>query len=362
MRKFLVILTSVFLLIAVPATAYFLGQQQDIRKKAAPATTLALSPASVTKKVDDVFSIEVIIDTGENQVVAAELHFLFDQTKLEAQTITNGPLFPNILASGTIEQGTASITVGVADAKQPVRGAGTVAVIRLKALAKTESPTSIKLASNTFVGGLGEGAINVLVGTTPATATVTQQQAPSTPSPSPILTPTSSPPLQASGSPLRPSLTPTPFSTDSAQASPSGSPAINLAIVSPTQDATATEDKPVIRGKATPGAIITLTIYSTPRTVTVTADINGNWVYTPDTALESGPHNIVASVTDQSGQTETATSAFIVASSGRQAGGATESAIPVSGTVEVTILLVLIASIFVVIGIFLPTFLLKSHT
>ncbi|MBI4066253.1 hypothetical protein HY411_00910 [Candidatus Gottesmanbacteria bacterium] len=363
MKKLLVILTSVFLLIAVPATAYFLGQQQDIRKKAAPATTLALSPASVTKKVDDVFSLEVIIDTGENQVVAAELHVVLDQTKLEAQTITNGPLFPNILTSGTIEQGTASITVGVADAKQPVRGTGTVAVIRLKALAKTDSPTSIKLASNTFVGGLGEGAINVLVGTTPATATITEQQAPSTPSPSPILTPKSSPAPQASGSGLTPSLTPTPTSTDSAQASPSAAPAVNLAIISPTQDTTATGDKPVIRGTAAPGATITLTIYSTPRTVTVTADASGNWAYTPDTALESGPHNIVASVTNQSGQTQTATSAFIIATSGRQAGSsATESAIPVSGTIEVTILFILIGSVFVVMGIFLPSFALKSDT
>lgn len=361
MKKILVILTSVILLVAVPATVYFLGQQQELRKKAAPATTLALSPASITKKVNDVFSLEVIIDTGENQVVAAELHVNFDPTKLEVQTITNGPLFPNILTSGTVEQGTASITVGVADAKQPVKGKGTVAVIRVKGLAKTESPTSIKLGSNTFVGSLGEGATSVLVGTTPATATITESQAAATPSPTPTRKAASTPSPKTSGSTpspddaLTPSLTPTPTSTDSVHASPSATPLVNLAILSPSQDSTATEDRPVIRGKAAPGLTVTITIYSTPQTVTVTANDDGDWVYTPDTPLESGPHNIVASVTDQNGQTQTATSAFIVAASQRQVGGsATENAVPVSGTVETTMLFLLVGTLFILMGVLLP--------
>lgn len=325
MKKVVTMIAGLLVIGILPAAIYLVNTRQDIRKKAAPATTLAITPASLAKKIDDTFSMEVVIDTGENQVVAAELHLSYDPTKLEAQTITNGPLFPNILASGTIEGGAASITVGAADAKQPVKGKSTVAVVRFKAIAKTDSPTSIKLSPNTFVGGLGEGAVNVLVGTTPATVTITETQAQTTPSPTPTLTPAASPTPQAVGS----------------------TPSASLTIVSPTNESTATDDKPAIRGKAAPGATVTITIYSTPRTVTVIADETGNWSYTPDTALDAGPHNIVASVTDQNGNTQTATSAFVVASS-------TESAIPVSGTVETTLLLFLVGSIMLSVGILLP--------
>lgn len=323
MKKLWLFIVSLLLIGILPAAIYLVGQSQEIRNKAAPATTLSIIPAISSKKTDDIFSIEITIDTGENQVVASELHLSYDPTKLEAQTITNGPLFPNILASGTIEGGAASITVGAADAKQPVKGTSTVAVVRFKAIAKTDSPTAIKLAPNTFVGGLGEGAVNVLVGTTPATVTITEAEVQATPSPTP-----------------------------SAQTSPTATLSASLTIISPTKDSTATQEQPTIKGKATPGATITVTVYSTPHTVTVTADGNGNWSYTPNTALEAGPHNIVASVTDQNGNTQTATSAFVVASSGTAIGGATESAIPVSGTVETTLLLLFLGSAFIIIGYF----------
>lgn len=338
MKKLWIIIVTLFLLGAIPATILLVGQRQEIRKKAAPATTLAVIPATSAKKVGDTFSIEITIDTGENQVVAAELHLSYDPTKLEAQTITNGPLFPNILTSGAVEAGAASITVGAADARQPVKGTGTVAVVRFKAIAKTESPTAVKLASNTFVGGLGEGAVNVLVGTTPATVTITEQQLQTTPSPT----------LQPAGG-LTPTLTPTPTSSASALTPPPVTPSASLTIVSPTKEGTA-DDKPVIRGKAAPGATITITIYSTPQTATVTADANGNWSYAPDTALESGPHNIVVSATGQTGVTETATSAFVVASS---------TPIPVSGNIEMTLVLLLIGGLFMGIGIIRPSFLSK---
>lgn len=329
MKKVFVILAGLLLIGILPVGIYLVGQRQELKSKAAPATTLAVTPATVAKKAGDTFTMEITIDTGENQVVAAELHVTFDPTKLEAQSINNGTLFTNILASGTVESGAASITVGAANAKEPVKGAGTVAIIRFKAAAKTDSPTAVKLAQNTFVGGLGEGAVNVLVGTTPATVTITEDVQTASPTPTPTVA------------------LPQPQKATESATSPAATPSASLAIVSPTNDSSATSDKPTIRGKAAPGATVTLTIYSTPRTATVTTDANGNWSYTPNTPLASGPHNVVASVTNPSGQTQTATSAFVVASS-------TESAIPVSGTVETTLLLLLIGTIFIVMGLYWP--------
>lgn len=349
MKKTLTIIIGILIIGILPTGMYLVNMRQDIRNRAAPATTLAITPAAIVKKVGDTFTMEVTIDTGENQVVAAELHINFDPTKLEAQTVNNGSLFGNILASGTVESGAASITVGAASSKEPVKGAGSVAIIRFTAIAKTDSPTAVKLASNTFVGGLGEGANNVLVGTTPATVTITEDVKAAAPPAEQDLAPQGTPAPEPTATPPATTPTPelTPASDESAQTPTFATPSASLAITSPTNESAATGDTPTILGKAAPGATVTLTIYSSPRTVTVIADSDGNWSYTPDTPLESGPHNVVASVTDQSGQTQTATSAFVVASS-------TESAIPVSGTVETTLLFIIVGIAFIVAGIVIP--------
>lgn len=314
-KKIFAIASILLILIAIPVTVLLVRQQQELRKKAAPATTLAFVPATVSKKVGETFSLDVTIDTGENQVVAAELHVVYDPAKLEAQTITNSSLFPNILTSGTVERGAASITVGAASATKPITGTGTIAVVRLKALEKTDTPVTVRLAPNTFVGGIGEGATNVLVGTSPATVTVTGE-----------------------GLATVPTATPTPILT----VTPSASPSANLTISTPAGGSAVTTATPTIRGKAAPGATVTIAIYSTPQTVTVTADANGNWSYTPTAPLTSGSHNVVASTTD-GGQTKTATTSFVVAAGGSSP--ATPSAtvaptaqpIPQSGTVSWTL-------------------------
>lgn len=351
MKKILQLATGMLLLVAIPVTIFVAGQRQEIRKKAAPATTMAIAPPTVSKKVGEVFTMEITIDTGENQVVAAEIHISFDQAKLEAQTITNGSLFPNILASGTVQPGGASITVGAADAKQPVRGTGTIATLKFLAKENADSPTSIKLGSNSFVGGLGEGATNVLAGTTPASVTITKDRAQNTPTP-----PAKQDPAPQGTSMPTPTITAL-QATTSGQISqtPTPTPALSvktLKIMSPVSEDSATTDKPVIQGVASPGSTVTVTVYSTPQTMTVTADANGNWSLTPQASLETGPHNVVASVTDQNGQTQTATTAFVVAST--NAIGGSESVIPVSGTTEMTLLLIIFGFTFIIMGIVIP--------
>ncbi|HEX5448086.1 MAG TPA: carboxypeptidase-like regulatory domain-containing protein, partial [Candidatus Saccharimonadales bacterium] len=65
-------------------------------------------------------------------------------------------------------------------------------------------------------------------------------------------------------------------------------------------DATPTIDQNqplVLSGKTVPNGIVTLTIHSTPKTVTTTADKNGNWTYSVS-GLAPGNHTIQASVKD----------------------------------------------------------------
>ena len=62
----------------------------------------------------------------------------------------------------------------------------------------------------------------------------------------------------------------------------------------------------VLSGKTVPFGVVTLTIHSTPQTVTTNADKDGNWSYTV-TGLDSGDHTVQAAVKDPAtGQTSPA--------------------------------------------------------
>ncbi len=353
MKKAFLFVFIGLILLAIPATVFLVGKNQELRKRAAPATTLSFSPAKTSVKVGETFQLDVQVNTADNQVVAAELHILFDPEFLEAQTITNGALAPTILTSGTVEGGTASITVGAASAAAPISGRGSLAVIRFKALKASPSAVSIRFASNTFLGALGESAQNVLVGSTGATVTIlnadgtralvelgedheeSSKSATLTPTPTQVLTPV-----------------PTSFSdsegTQSAQASASA-----LIILSPEKNESFTTGYPTFAGTAPPGSTVTLTIYSAPQTVVVTVDEDGTWTYTPTNELSAGPHTVVATSTDASGATYTATTNFVVAAAGDDY-LSSGSAMPIAGSAQTTIALIISGLVLLLSGMLIP--------
>lgn len=336
MKKLFLLISILLIVIAIPATVLLVQRNTELRKRAAPATVLSITPSRVTKQVGDEFSFDVTIDTGDNQVIAAEIHLTFDQTKLEAETITNGTLFPNILASGVVDKGVASITVGAASAAQPVKGTGTVATVKFKALQKTDTPISIRFASNTFIGSPGEGTTNALSGQNGATVTITDGSTTTTGTPTPTVTPNLSGTI---------TLTPTPTPTDVASIS-------GLLITYPLKDSILTTTRPTFQGKATASATITVTIYSAPQTGTTTADTRGNWSFTPQTALTTGTHQIVVTATDTStGASQTTSTTFIIQSS---TSSTTSSAVPVTGIMDNTYLLIALASMLLIAGITIP--------
>lgn len=343
MKKVLLYIAIGLLLLAIPATVFFVGQQRDIRTRAAPATTLSLTPAVQTMSVGNTnLKLNVDIDPGANQVVSADIYLTYDPTKLEAKTITNGPSAPRVLNSGIIENGTASIKVGAASNSQPITTRGTLAVVTFTAKDATSNftPTLVQFASNTFVGGLNEPTANVLIGTTPAKITITGADTTGANFTSENVTPTATPTAT-----LTPTLTPTLTATGSGESTPSA-----VQILEPEQNAEVTTSQPVISGKAPPGSTITIVIHSDAGiTVTVTADANGNWVYTPTTPLDPGPHSVVASAQTATGTTETSTTTFVVAGAGE--GGATESAVLISGSVETTLLLLGLGIVFMASGV-----------
>jgi len=359
MKKVFLYIVVCLLLLGIPATIYVLGQQRNTRARAAPATTLSLTPPTQTVNTGtDNVKLNVDIDPGTNQVISAKIYLTYDPTKLEAKTITNGSSAPRVLNSGVIENGTASINVGAASNSQPITARGTIAVITFKALAPTGNiaAASVQFASNTFVGGLNEPTANVLIGTNPAKITITGAgttgenfaTGSATLTPTAGATPTATPTATLT---LTPTLTPTIPATGSADATASASA---VQILDPVQATDVTSSQPVISGTAPPGSTVTIVIHSDAGiTATVTADTNGNWVYTPTTALDPGPHSVVASAQTAAGTTQTATTTFVVASgAGTDETSASASAMPVSGSVETTVLLLIVGILFMASGIF----------
>lgn len=355
MKRFGLLIVMLILFAALPAIIFLAMRSQEIRNKAAPATTLSLSPATVSKAVGEEFTLEVKMNTATNQIVAVELNLLFDPTKLQAEWIHNGTMFPNILSSGTVGNGTASIAVGATNTITPVTGIGTVATVKFKALAATTSPISVRFSQDTFVGALGEGQVNALTSTAPATITIG--------SGSQGITPTGTISLSATPS-ITSSISPTVLPTTSLSGTgggldlDSGTKATDSAvtIITPEENASVTT-LPQVIGTAPPNSTVTIVIHSTQEiTATVVADANGNWTYTLQEALASGPHTItVAAQNPTTGETSTASLSFVVATGTEN--GSNAGAIPVTGAVENTMLLLAIGVLFILIGAIAPAML-----
>lgn len=221
----------VVILIAIPFSVYIAQQRQRTTAKAVASTTLAFDPASPTVKVDDILTLNIVLDPGTgstaNQVSFVKLSISFDQEKF---TTAGASLVPNpdpsntltsILEDPVFESGKASVSLSVgADPTRVVTTKTKIAILKLKAKARTEAnnPSSITFdsAPNTQVLSIASSdqtSENVLLSTTiPAMVIITSALAVS-----PTPTPTSGPTPTAGSIP---SPTPTGLSTGSAALTP----------------------------------------------------------------------------------------------------------------------------------------------
>lgn len=363
MKKFFLYLSIAILLLGIPVTVFLVSRNQELRKRAAPASTLSITPATVTAKKGETFSLDIKIDPATNQVGTIQIFVEYDPTKLKGEDITNGAMAPSILASGKIDPaGIASIKVGAKSNAEPITEFGTVAVLTMTVLETSTTPLTVKFTPppKTYANALDEAQNNVLVAMTPATITTLNADGTSAASDTqndinlnttitPMATPTAtlaSTPTATPSATRTLTLTPTPTLISNQTASSS---ALTITSISPNENIE--DDTPTFSGKVQPGYSITLTIYSEPRTVVVTVDANGNWTYTPQEGLEPGPHTVVALATDPTtGQTQTATIPFVV--NGSQ--NATDSAVPVAGSIQTTIIFLSFAILLLLIGTGIP--------
>lgn len=101
-------------------------------------------------------------------------------------------------------------------------------------------------------------------------------------------------------------------------------------ITTPKEDEAFTDDKPLFKGVASPGASIKIEIHSLENIQEqIKVDTRGNWSYRPTKALSPGEHTISITAPDQFGIFKTITQNFTVYASGSQVNeSATPSAQP----------------------------------
>jgi len=185
-KKILFLVLIGILLISLPLTLYLLQKQQETRSKAELATTLFFEPQStsaspIQKNVNDIFSVNMVVNPGQNQISLVKFEITYDATKITAlgtkgftsnttafPVTVEGPFITEVNNVGKI-QGTVSIG---SDYNKAITSQTTVGSIEFKAKASTSTQsTQINFSTNTQVLSLGtsdQASENVLSSTSPA--------------------------------------------------------------------------------------------------------------------------------------------------------------------------------------------------
>lgn len=199
----------VLLLAAIPATVFLVQRQQEIRSRAAPASTIAFDPATKQARVNDAFNLNITLDTGVNRVATAEISLTFDPQKLTVTKLEPGSFMPHQLAEPVIDNtvGTAFIAIdtlssGASSTDVPLtkqsQGSQPIAVVTLRAKAETgATPTQVGFSQATKAFGETAGTLEptslILTSTLGNVARITITAVSTTPTPTGGVTPSPTP-------------------------------------------------------------------------------------------------------------------------------------------------------------------------
>lgn len=206
--KKLILLGVIFALLAIiPAMVYFVGQQQDTRSRAAPATNIyfslpgeATTAATLQTTVNQTFSADVVVSPGSNVISLIRLEIDYDPTKVELTgskiTASNGAEVPG-MQTPVYEAGKLFVTFAATDLSRFLQGTPkTIATVSFKALAPTTStPISFGEQTQVLTGDTTKEAeetgVNLLSGSTPLQVSIGAGSITTTPTatPSATLTP-----------------------------------------------------------------------------------------------------------------------------------------------------------------------------
>ncbi len=169
--------------------------------KEVSAAALSLSPASAVKKVGDIFSVDIILDTGSNSVSGATAILRYDTARLQVQDddsgatgiqIKQGAIFNQTPLTNTVDTTTGQIRYDSGSLGTSYSGRGTMATVRFKAVAAGAAPVTFVFDSNSTIDtslvAAASGPTNILDTVQDGNYTITTATASA--APAPVLLPT----------------------------------------------------------------------------------------------------------------------------------------------------------------------------
>jgi hypothetical protein len=223
----LTIFISLVLVGGVVAGVFLVAQNQELARKAAPATTLSISPSSQAKAPSQSITFTVKMDTGENKVTAADLDIRYNPAILNVISIQKSASLSDFSEPvKRIDNTTGTIAYSFFNSDKTKALSGNLDVItvtgEIKSTAVAGSYT-FSFGSSTVIAGLNEGQ-NVLANKTDGIFTITGSTPTLTPTPTPKSNPTSTPTSYPSSTPT---FTPTPNVTSTPNNTPTPTPTDN---------------------------------------------------------------------------------------------------------------------------------------
>lgn len=187
-RKTLALISSlVIVLVALFILSFSAPQSQVTPPSAQPTptpiaqTTIKLSPNPVALADSTPGSVEVLMDTSDNEVTAVQLEILYDPKALSDVSVKPGTFFTGpvpLLNTIDKQEGRISYALAIAPAQAPLKGSGTVAIIEFtKNPTTTLTQTELTLLPRTLVAAKGVGP-SVLKQATGATVTFARSSTP----------------------------------------------------------------------------------------------------------------------------------------------------------------------------------------
>lgn len=84
------ILGVAILSIGLMAGIFLVKKNQDIREKAAPSTSLTISPATQNKNPGNTFTVNVVANSGSNLISGVDLYINYDKNSIQIDSVTKG--------------------------------------------------------------------------------------------------------------------------------------------------------------------------------------------------------------------------------------------------------------------------------
>ncbi len=159
------------------AGVFLVSKNQDIREKAAPATTLSLFPATQNKAVGESFALTVNANSGENKITGIDIEVTFNPAVVQMNQMSATSAISKL--STVIKNGEINNTTGKArfvafTASKDNAVSGSLDIITLSGTiisSAAQGASQLTFSQSSTVAATDEG-VNVIINSIPATITV----------------------------------------------------------------------------------------------------------------------------------------------------------------------------------------------